>query len=113
MGISETGIENVALEWLAGMGYTILPGPSIAPGELTAERSQYDVVVLTGRLREALVNINPDLPESAIAEAIRAVCRVKRPSLLRYATSRGPDCCLGTHCCLNSKRMEYAYDHAY
>jgi len=82
MGISETDIENVAVEWLAGMGYTILPGPSIAPGELTAERSEYDVVVLTGRLREALVNINPDLPESAIDEAIRAVCRIESPSLV-------------------------------
>lgn len=38
MGISESDVENVALEWLGGMGYTILPGPSIAPGELTAER---------------------------------------------------------------------------
>lgn len=79
---TESDIENVALEWLAGMGYTILPGPSIAPGELTAERSEYDVVVLTGRLREAMVNINPDLPESAIDEAIRAVCRIESPSLI-------------------------------
>ena len=82
MGISESDIENVALEWLAGMGYTILPGPSIAPGELTTERADYDVVVLTGRMREALVNINPDLPESAIDEAIRTVCRIESPSLI-------------------------------
>lgn len=63
---TETDIETVALEWLTGMGYTILPGSSIAPGTRTAERSDYDVVVLTGRLRVARVDIHPGLPESSI-----------------------------------------------
>ncbi len=77
-----------------------------------AEREDYGQVVLTGRLREALVNINPDLPESAIEEAVRAVSRIESPSLIRYATSCCPDCYPGTYWHLKSKRMEHAYDHA-
>jgi hypothetical protein len=50
--IDEAQIENVTWEWLAGVGYTVLPGPTIAPGELAAARSEFDVVVLQFRLRE-------------------------------------------------------------
>jgi type I restriction enzyme R subunit len=36
--MTESVVEEAALGWLAQMGYTVLPGPIIAPGELTAER---------------------------------------------------------------------------
>ena len=81
-GINESVLERTAMGWLESLGYDAISGISIAPGEPMAERSDYDMVVLSHRLRDALVTINPDLPESAIDEAIRAVSRIESPSLI-------------------------------
>lgn len=35
---TESVVEEAALDWLADLGYTILHGPDIAPGEPFAER---------------------------------------------------------------------------
>lgn len=81
MSISETDIENVALEWLAGMGYSTLHGPSIAP-DGDAQRADYAEVVLTKRLRDALARINPHVPEEAIEDALRQITRTDSPDLI-------------------------------
>jgi len=49
--------------------------PDIAVGEPAAERSDanYRDVVLKGRLRQALVRLNPDLPAEALEDAYRNV----------------------------------------
>jgi type I restriction enzyme R subunit len=39
--ISEFTIEVAALDWLAGLGYEVLSGLAIAPGEPAAERADY------------------------------------------------------------------------
>lgn len=39
-GITEDLIEQAALSWFEGLGYAILNGPDIAPGELLADRAQ-------------------------------------------------------------------------
>jgi len=36
--ITESAVEEVALSWFEGLGYTVLHGPAIAPGEPAAER---------------------------------------------------------------------------
>ena len=51
---TESVIEQAALAWLESMGYLILSGPEIAPGEISAERDNYGQVVLEYRLRQAL-----------------------------------------------------------
>ena len=38
---TESIVEEAALAWLEEMGYTILHGPEIAPGEAGAEREDY------------------------------------------------------------------------
>lgn len=43
---TESGVEQAALAWLESLGYTILSGPEIAPGESQAERDDYRQVVL-------------------------------------------------------------------
>jgi len=40
-GISESTVEDAALDWFEALGYTVLQGPEIAPGELSAERSDF------------------------------------------------------------------------
>ena len=62
----ESDLEEATLEWLAEMDYSILAGPDIAHDGEYAERDSYHDVVLTERLREALVRINKDVPREAI-----------------------------------------------
>ena len=57
-------------------------GPSIGPGEAAAERGSYEAVVLEGRLREALVRLNPSVPAEAIEEAFRKILRIASPELV-------------------------------
>ena len=66
--ITESVVEQTALAWFESLGYSVDSGPAISPGEPGAEREDYDQVVLTGRLRTALENINPNIPASAIEE---------------------------------------------
>ncbi len=62
--ITESEVEAAALEWLAVLGYAVLHGPDIGPEGPASERGSHDEVLLTGRLREALVRLNPNLPDA-------------------------------------------------
>ena len=59
---TESIVEEAALAWLAKLGWTVTPGPAMAPGEPAAERTGYGEVVLAGRLGHALRRLNPGLP---------------------------------------------------
>jgi len=74
---TESTVEQAALEIFAALGYTVLHGPNIAPGEMFAERRSYQDVVLVERLRSALTRINPNVPSAAIEEAIRKLLRTE------------------------------------
>jgi len=39
--IAESTVEDAALDWFDALGYTVLQGPDIAPGEPSAERSDF------------------------------------------------------------------------
>lgn len=79
---TETVVEDATLAWLESLGYAVLHGPDIAAGESGAERSDpnYRDVVLEGRLRQALVRLNPDLPAEALEDAYRKLTRADAPS---------------------------------
>jgi type I restriction enzyme, R subunit len=79
--LTESTVEEAALEILDGLGYTILHGPEIAPGELLAERTDYSEVVLVGRLQQDLARINPRVPTEAIEEAVRKILGIQAPNL--------------------------------
>src|ERR1035437_478284 len=81
---TESIVEDAALAWLESLGYAVLHGPDIAVGMPDAERSDpnYRDVVLEGRLRQALVRLNPDLPAEALEDAYRKLTRTDAPSLL-------------------------------
>lgn len=80
--ITESIIEQTALAWLESLGYSVVSGPSISPGEPGAERQGYDQVVLEGRLRRALEDINPNVPPGAIDDAFRKIARTDSPNLI-------------------------------
>ncbi|MCL2723744.1 MAG: type I restriction endonuclease subunit R [Polyangiaceae bacterium] len=73
---TESVVEEAALEWFAALGYAIIAGPPIAPGEPAAERSSYADVILEGRLREALARLNPTVSPEGLDEAFRKLTRI-------------------------------------
>ena len=83
-GFAESEVEEAALAWLGELGYSVLHGPEIAFGEPGAERSDpsYRDVLLAGRLRQALVKLNPQLPAEALEDAFRKLTRAEAPTLI-------------------------------
>ncbi|MCY3878636.1 MAG: type I restriction endonuclease subunit R [Rhodobacteraceae bacterium] len=79
---SESEVEGAALAWLAGLGYTVLHGADIGPEGTAPERGSYDEVLLTGRLREALARLNPQLPAETLGDVLRKVRQTESPSLV-------------------------------
>lgn len=55
-------------------------GPDIAPGMRNVERENYGQVVLGDRLRQALMQLNPDMPIDARQEAFQKLTRPDSPS---------------------------------
>jgi len=62
----ESEVEIAAIDYFRGLGYGHAYGPQIAPDESGAERKDYSQVVLARRLRQALAELNSDLPAEAI-----------------------------------------------
>ena len=73
--ITESAVEEAALEWLAGLGWRTAYGPDVAPGAVAAERGDYREAVLGRRLRDALGALNPELPAGALDDAFRKLTR--------------------------------------
>lgn len=64
--LTESTLESVVLQWFHELGYSVLHGPEIAPGELLAERNDYREVVLEQRLKAVLAQLNPKIPPNAL-----------------------------------------------
>lgn len=79
--MTESQIEQYALDILANLGWQTLHGPDIGPDGAVAER-ELRQVVLPGRLRNVLVRLNPHIPELALKEAMRRLMQISKPSLI-------------------------------
>jgi type I restriction enzyme, R subunit len=82
MAVAESDVEDLALQHFANLGYAVVHGPNIAPGETEAERDRYEDVVLRGRLRDALQRLNAGVPPVALDEALRKVLHPAAPALI-------------------------------
>jgi type I restriction enzyme R subunit len=80
---TEADLEKMAVSILEELGYSVLDGPSIAPGEPSAERGDYAEVILERRLRAKLSQLNPKLGAELIDDAVRRVVRLAHPSLVQ------------------------------
>ena len=83
--LTENAIEQMALDELQTLGWQVAFGPDIAFDGASPERkaaANYGDVVLVGRLRDALVRINPEMPDAAIEEALRQVLTLESPALI-------------------------------
>ena len=80
--ITESAIEEFAIELLEKQGYQYIYAPDIAPDSKTLERESFEDVVLVDRLQEAVGRINPDIPADARADAIKQIQRLSSPELI-------------------------------
>ena len=79
--LTEAAVETAALDWLSSLGWQIAYGPDIAPDTQGAERDDFTQVVLEERLRDALFNLNPGLPASALETGLRNLINPDGPTL--------------------------------
>jgi len=80
--LTESIVEEAAIDWFRGLGYQYLAGPDIACDGSHPERESYADVLLGERLRSALVSLNPDIPAEALEDAFKKVTRPDSPSLI-------------------------------
>ena len=80
-GITESDVEEAALDWLRGLGWEAAHGPDIAPDTPNAERNDYGQGVLERRLQDALGELNPGLPSEALDDAFRKLTRPEGATL--------------------------------
>lgn len=78
--MTESQIEQYALDILSNLDWQVLHGPDIGP-DGTGEREPRQVVLL-GRLYGALARLNPHIPEPALNEAMRRLTQISKPSLI-------------------------------
>ena len=78
---SESEVEQLALDWLAGLGWSVAHGPDIAPGTPDAGRDDCDQVGLEQRLADASDRLNADLPSGARDDALHKLTRPEGATL--------------------------------
>ena len=79
--ITEADVEQAALDWLSDLGWRVALGPDGAPDTPNAERDDYGQIVLARRLRDALGDLNPNLPTSALDDAHHKLTRPEGSTL--------------------------------
>jgi type I restriction enzyme R subunit len=95
MPINEPNVEQAALGWLGGLGYEIMSGLAIAPGEPAAERVDYKQVFLFDRLQTKLEDLKEALRDRLLPKPLSGELRMPAP-LLRQAGAPANLCAVKT-----------------
>lgn len=80
--ITETDVELLAIDLLEKQKYDYIYGPDIAHDGDRPERESYSDVILKGRLRTAIDDINTDVPVMAREEAFKRVINLTTQDLI-------------------------------
>ncbi|GAB2954982.1 type I restriction endonuclease subunit R [Hymenobacter coalescens] len=80
--LTESAIEEFAIELLEQLEYQYCYGPDLAPDGPSPERASFADVLLLERLRGAIALLNPTVPAEAREDALRQVQRIASPELL-------------------------------
>ena len=80
MILTESVVEDAALDWFRKLGYDVIGGPEMPPG-VGALRADYGEVVLKSVLRGVVERLNPDLPAEALDDAVRRLTRPEGATL--------------------------------
>jgi type I restriction enzyme, R subunit len=79
--VIESTVEQAVLDWLMELGYSVAYGKEIEPEGRISERETFTDVILNDRLYHSLVSLNPEVPDTAIDDAIRKLTRLDNPNL--------------------------------
>nr|QNO52269.1 hypothetical protein BPDGFPMF_00028 [Methanosarcinales archaeon ANME-1 ERB6] len=77
--ITESAIEELAIDLLEKQSYQYIYAPDIAPDSETPERNSFEDVLLVERLKKAVGRINPTIPADAREDAIKQILRLNSP----------------------------------
>lgn len=80
--LTESQIEDFAIQLFEQLGYKSLYGPDIAPDGLAVQRASFEDVVLKETLQRAVRRINRDLPSEVCDDAVNEVLRIASPDQL-------------------------------
>lgn len=80
--LTESLIENFAIELFQRLGCEYIYAPDIAPDSENPVRSSFEEVILIERLTKAVRRINASLPADVVDEAIKTVLRIASPDTL-------------------------------
>ncbi len=82
MKITESDIEQLAIELLTNQGYHYFYGPDIAPESDNPQRHSFDEVLLIDTLQTAIARLNPSLPTAAQDDAFNKIQRIDSTELI-------------------------------
>ena len=80
--ITESAIEEYALEILTNQGFEYIHGSEIAPDSDSPERNSFEEVILSGRLKKTVHRINKNLPHETIDAALKQINRLNSTELI-------------------------------
>lgn len=80
--LSEAEVENTVLDQLSRLGYAIVSDEIIGPDGSLPERDSHDTTVLIKRLEDAVLRLNPNVPQEARVDALRKLTQSVFPALL-------------------------------
>lgn len=83
MKITEEQFEHHLIGIFQELGYDYVNGYDIAPDTAQAERTGYREITLAGRLKRKLAELNPEIPQAGIEDAISQITRPQFPSLIQ------------------------------
>ena len=78
--LSESVVEDAALDWFRALGYNVVGGPEMALGRHSLRASHADVLFCSS-LRAALARLNPNLPANALDDALRKLTQPEGATL--------------------------------
>ena len=70
--LTESEVEDAALAWFEELGYAVAHGPELPE----AERPSTSEFLLNERIKQALYDLNPDVPRTALDEAHRKLANI-------------------------------------
>ena len=71
--INEQDLENYCMEYFRQIGYQTAYGPDILPEGVSPLREDVRQVVLPQNIKNALVRLNPGVPQAVLDEAYQAL----------------------------------------
>ena len=74
VSLTESVVEDAALDWFRALGYNVISGPDMPPGP-QAFRESYADAVFPSVVRGALARLNPSLPAEALDDTLRRLTR--------------------------------------